>query len=146
MNAEKVPEQIHFRVWRETPTLDHYRRGWTPSPDVALAGMWLPGVVSDEGGQFYLGIRGVDDMAPGLVHTVTPIVGFRRLVQDMEGDPPHLFAEFAETDWFEPYEYTETSGRIVMDFESGRIERDRHGCHWFDANGRWELHGRTVSC
>jgi hypothetical protein len=33
-----------------------------------------------------------------------------------------------------------------MDFESGRIERDRHGCHWFDANGRWELHGRTVSC
>jgi hypothetical protein len=145
MNGPRMPDRLQFTVRRETPTLDHYRRDWRPGPGVGMAGMWLPGVVTDaEGGQ-YLGIRGVDDYAPGMMHTVTPTVGFRKVPRTMEGDPPHLFADYAEINQFEPYEYIETASRAQMVYESGRIVRDRDGCHWFDASNRWELHARTVS-
>ncbi len=145
MNGEKMPERLKFTVRRETPTLDHYRRDWTPGPGVGMAGMWLPGVVSDASGQLYLGIRGVDDQAPGMVHTVTPTVGFRKLDKNMEGDPPHLFEEYADIDFFEPYECLETANHVQRIYESGRIVQDKDGCHWYDASGRWELHARTIS-
>ncbi len=153
VNGEPVPENLHFSVESEPATLEHYRRDWLPQQyrgkPMGMGGMWLAGLVSDVEGNCYLAIRGVDDMAPGMVHAVVPTVGFRKLVKgDMSGEPPHLFAEWGtedEVDWYEPYEATETIGRTVMSYQTGRIERDRHGCHWFDANNRWELHGQTIS-
>lgn len=153
VNGEPVPENLKFTVESEPATVGHYRRDWLPhqyrDKPVGMAGMWLAGLVSDAEGGTYLAIRGVDDMAPGMVHAVVPIVGFRKLDKgDMSGEPPHLFAEWGtadEIDWYEPYEAIETIGRTVMSYPTGRIERDRHGCHWFDANNRWELHGETMS-
>jgi hypothetical protein len=145
MSGARMPSRLEYTVRRETPSLDHYRRDWRPGPGVDMAGMWLPGVVSDASGQLYLGIRGVDDLAPGMLRTVTPTCGFRRLPRSMDGDPPHLFSEYSEIDWFEPYEYVETQGRSRMIYESGCIELERSGCHWYDASGRWELHAKTIS-
>jgi hypothetical protein len=145
MNGAQMPERVEFTVRRETPTLDHYRRDWRPGPGVGMGGMWLPGVVTDASGQQYLGIRGVDDYAPGMVHAVVPSVGFRMVPRSMEGDPPHLFSEYQEIDQFEPYQYIETANRIQMVYESGRIVWDREGCHWLDASNRWELHAKTIS-
>lgn len=148
MNGETVPDTLQFTVRAEAAGVEHYRRDWRPpgTNSLGMGGMWLAGLVTDAEGQFYLAIRGVDDMAPGLVHAVVPTVGFRKLaIGDMSGDPPHLFAEWEETNWFEPYEATETAGRSILAFENGRIERDRHGCHWFDAGNRLELHGQTFS-
>lgn len=153
VNGEPVPEDLKFTVESEPATIEHYRRIWLPQQyrgkPMGMGGMWLAGLVSDAQGNSYLAIRGVDDMAPGMVHAVVPTVGFRKLVKgDMSGEPPHLFAEWGtedEIDWYEPYEATETVGRTVMSYQTGRIERDRHGCHWFDAGNRWELHGQNIS-
>jgi hypothetical protein len=153
VNGEPVPEDVKFTVESEPATVEHYRRDWLPhqyrGKPMGMGGMWLAGLVNDAEGNTYLAIRGVDDMAPGMVHAVVPSVGFRRLPKgDMSGEPPHLFAEWEtedDIDWFEPYEAIETTGRTVMSYQTGRIERDRHGCHWFDASNRWELHGQTIS-
>jgi len=153
VSGEPVPEKLKFTVESEPPTVEHYRRDWLPAQyrgkPMGMGGMWLAGLVTDADGNAYLAIRGVDDMAPGMVHAVVPTVGFRKLIRgDMSGDPPHLFSEWAtedEIDWYEPYEAVETSGRTVLSYQTGRIERDRHGCHWFDAGNRWELHGQPVS-
>jgi hypothetical protein len=145
MSGEPMPARLEYSVRAETPSLDHYRRDWRPAPGLGLAGMWLPGVVSDASGQLYLGMRSADDMAPGMVRSVIPTCGFRRVVRSMAGDPPHLFAEYAEIDFYEPYECIETRGRVQTIYASGRIERDQNGCHWYDARDRWELHARTIS-
>lgn len=140
-----MPEKIDFTVRRDTPSLDHYRREWTPGPGVALAGMWLAAVVTDASGQYYVGIRGADDMIPGMTHTVTPIVDFRALQRRLDADPPHLFDEYSTLDWFEPLQYADSGQQLQLSYDSGRIERDADGCHWYDASGRWEMHGKTVS-
>jgi hypothetical protein len=137
--------QIDFDVRGERPTLDHYRRGWAPSAAVGLAGMWISAAVSDASGERYFGLRGADDFIPGMTHTVTPICGFRHLKPTLEQEPPHLFDEYASNDWFEPLQYEETSDKITLSFDSGRFERDADGLHWYDAGGRWEIHGKTVS-
>lgn len=139
-------DDIRFDVRVETPTLDHYRLDWTPAPEVRLAGMWVPGVVTDDAGRDYLGLRGFSDFIYGMTHTVSPFCGFRALGRSLHDDPPHLFEEYANHDWFEPLEYTETDDRLTLAYYSGRVERDADGqCHWYDADGRWELHGTTVS-
>lgn len=146
MNGEPMPENLKFTVHSEPPTLNHYRRDWRPAPGVDMGGMWLAGLVSDADGNGYLAIRGVDDMAPGLLHAVVPTVGFRKLIKgDMSGEPEHLYPEWEEVDWYEPYEAIETSGRTQMHYESGRIERSANGCDWHDAGNRWHLHGETIS-
>jgi hypothetical protein len=145
MNGDRMENDLEFSVRSETPTMDHYRRDWRPGSNVGLAGMWLPAVVSDVSGEFYLGIRGLDDLAPGMVHPITPACGFRKLVRSMAGDPPHLFDEYSGIDRFEPYECVETANRSLIVYDSGRIERDKDGCHWYDAEGRWEMHAKTIS-
>ncbi|GAB3013520.1 hypothetical protein [Mycobacterium bourgelatii] len=136
---------IDFEVTGSPPSLDHYRRSWTPSPDVALAGIWLGAVVSDESGQNYWGLRGLDDFVIGMTHVVSPVCGFRSLPKTMESDAPHLFEEYASIDWFEPFEYSEDSDTAQMLYTSGRVARDADGLHWYDASGRWEIHGYTGS-
>jgi hypothetical protein len=34
---------------------------------------------------------------------------------------------------------------VQLSYPSGRIERDGDGFHWYDASGRWEIHGEPVS-
>jgi hypothetical protein len=132
-------------MYLETPTLDHYRLDWTPSQDVRLGGMWIPGIVTDGSSQTYLGLRGFNDFIPGMTHTVSPFCGFRALRKDLYEDPPHLFSEYSHHDWFEPFEYEDTDGRLTMSYDSGRLQRDGDGLHWYDADARWELHGETIS-
>ncbi len=140
-----MADPIDFTVRAQAPTLDHYRRGWVPAPDVGLAGMWIGAVVSDASGQQYWGLRGTDDFLAGMTHVVSPITGFKKLVTSFEGDPPHLFDEYSTIDWFEPLEYQDSGDKTTLGFYSGRIERDSNGFHWYDASGRWEMHGRPVS-
>lgn len=136
---------VDFTVTGTRPSSDHYRRSWTPSPDVALAGIWLGAVVSDESGQNYWGLRGMDDFVIGMTHVVSPVCGFRLLPKTWDSEATHLFDEYSTIDWFEPFEYSEDGDTRQMTYTSGRIARDREGLHWYDASGRWEIHGRTVS-
>lgn len=141
-------DRIEFEVTRQTPSLDHYRRGWRPGPGVSLAGIWLGAVISDASGQDYWGLRGADDFVVGMTHVVSPVCGFRALQKGLDPASPHLFDEYSSIDWFEPFEYSDSSDgsdTVQMIFSSGRIERGADGFHWFDASGRWEIHGQTVS-
>ena len=70
---------IDFDVRVQAPTLDFYRREWTPGPEAGLAGMWIGAVVADSSGQTYWGLRGADDFLVGMTHVVSPITGFKRL-------------------------------------------------------------------
>jgi hypothetical protein len=141
-----MPERFELEVRRETPTLDHYRRGWTPGPNVAVAGMWMGAVATDAAsGKYYFGLRGADDFIPGMTHTVSPTCGFRALQKTLDAAPPHLFDEYASIDWFEPLTYADSGDRLQLGYDSGRIEHDAAGLHWHDASGRWEMHGKTVS-
>ncbi|OBG22634.1 hypothetical protein A5765_01430 [Mycolicibacterium celeriflavum] len=140
-----MPNHIEFDVATHTPTLEHYRRDWTPGPGVALAGMWIGAVVNDTAGQTFWGLRGADDFLAGMTHVVSPITGFKRLQPSLDGDPPHLFAEYSTIDWFEPMQYADGADRVQLSFPSGRIERDSDGFHWYDAAGRWEMHGKNVT-
>ena len=136
---------IDFDVRVQAPMLDLYRRQWTPAPDVALAGMWIGAVVADASGETYFGLRGADDFLVGMTHVVSPITGFKKLPPTFDPDPPHLFAEYSSIDWFEPMEYAESPEQAQLSYYSGRIERDTNGLHWYDAAGRWEMHGSNVS-
>jgi len=136
---------LTFELRLEEPTIDLYRLDWSPAPDVRLAGMWVPGVVTDASRQDYLGLRGWGDYIPGMTHTVAPFCGFRALAKNLVDPPPHLFAEFSSHDWFEPFQYAETDDSVTFSHDTGRVVRDADGIHWYDADGRWELHGRTVS-
>lgn len=138
-------DHVEFEVSCRPPDLSLYRRDWVPGPGVELAGMWVGGVVADESGQDNWGLRGADDFVTGMTHVVSPVVGFRALNNGMNGEPPHLFAEYATVDWFEPLSYACSDDRIILSYPSGRIERDTSGFHWADATGRWELHGQTIS-
>jgi hypothetical protein len=137
--------KVEYEMRLESPTLDHYRLDWVPEAGMRLAGMWAPGVVTDASGQDYLGLRGWSDFIPGMTHTVSPFCGFRALRKNLYEDPPHLYAEYAGHDWFEPFQYEESDDRTQITYDSGRLVRDADGCHWYDADGRWELHGKTIS-
>jgi hypothetical protein len=137
-------ERVEFEVWLEEPTIGLYRTDWVPSPGVELAGSWGAAVVTGETGRDYLGLRGWSDHVYGMTHTISPTCGFRELPQGM-GDAPHLFPEYANHDWFEPYEVADGPDRVALTYSSGRLERDADGLHWHDADGRWEMHGKTIS-
>ncbi len=143
--GSRQQDSVRFTVATQSPTLDHYRREWTPGPGVGLAGMWLGAVVSDAAGRTYWGLRGADDFVPGMTHVVSPITGFKRLPASFDPDPPHLFAEYSTIDWFEPMTYTDIDEKVTLSYPSGRIERDTGGLHWYDAAGRWEMHGTNVT-
>ena len=138
-------KRVEFDVSREAPTLDHYRREWAPRPGLGLAGMWLGAVVSDASGVDYWGVRGADDFLVGMSHVVSPICGFRRLEKGLDANPPHLYPEYSTIDWYEPLQYVDSGERLQLTYGSGRFERDAGGAHWYDAGGRWEMHGRTIS-
>jgi hypothetical protein len=107
--------------------------------------MWLGAVVGDASGADYWAVRGADDFVLGMTHVVSPVCGFRKLQKGLTADPSHLFAEYSGIDWYEPFEYTDTGDSVELLYSSGRFNRDADGCHWSDASGRWELHGKTVS-
>lgn len=140
-----MSKTVDFDVTQVAPTLDCYRREWVPKPGAGLAGMWIGAVVADSAGNDYWGLRGADDFLGGMTHVVTPICGFRALQKDLDGNPPHLFAEYSTIDWYEPLQYLESADGIQLTYPSGRIERNADGFHWYDCSGRWELHGKTVS-
>ncbi|MGV0770651.1 hypothetical protein [Mycobacterium syngnathidarum] len=144
-DAREQPPDLEFAVATQPATLDHYRRDWTPGPDVGLAGMWIGAVVNDDTGQTYWGLRGADDFLTGMTHVVSPITGFKKLPPSFDPDPPHLFAEYSTIDWFEPMTYADTGASVTLSYPSGRIERDGGGFHWHDASGRWEMHGTNVT-
>lgn len=140
-----MPDRIEFTVATQAPTLEHYRRAWTPGSGVGLAGMWISAVVNDAAGQTYWGLRGADDFLTGMTHVVSPITGFKRLPHSFDPEPPHLFPEYSTIDWFEPMQYSDGAENVVLTYPSGRIERDTEGFHWHDASGRWEIHGTGVT-
>jgi hypothetical protein len=141
----RMPERIDFGVRVEPPSIEHYRRDWVPGPDMALAGMWIGAVVADASGQDYWGLRGADDFLVGMTHVVSPITGFKKLQKTFDADPPHLFDEYSSIDWFEPMDYIDSGTGVELNYYSGRIERDADGVHWYDASGRWEIHGAKAS-
>jgi hypothetical protein len=143
--VDRMLDRVDVEVTCQAPSLEQYRRGWTPGDGVALAGIWLGAVVSDTSGQEYWGLRGTDDFLVGMTHVVSPICGFRALRQGLDPDSPHLFDEYSSIDWFEPLEYIDSGDRLQTNYSSGRIERDADGLHWYDASDRWEIHGKTVS-
>lgn len=138
-------DRIEFEVTQQTPTLDHYRRDWTPSAGVGLGGIWLGAIVSDESGQDYWAVRGLDDFVVGMTHVVSPVCGFRRLQKGLDVQAPHLFDEYSTLDWFEPVQYIDAGDSVQLIYYGGRIERAADGFHWYDASNRWEIHGTTVS-
>jgi hypothetical protein len=140
-----MPKHLVFDVRVEQPSLDHYRREWVPGPGVGLAGMWLGAVVADASGQDYWGLRGADDFLVGMTHVVSPIAGFKKLQKTFDADQPDLFDEYSTIDWFEPLDYVDSGAAVQLKFDSGRIDRDAEGIHWYDAAGRWEMHGTKAS-
>jgi hypothetical protein len=140
-----MPRHVNFVVRQIIPSMDLYRRDWVPEPGLGLAGTWLGAVVSDAAGQDYLGLRGTDDSVPGMTHVATPFCGFRSLERNFDGMPPHLYADYAVIDGYEPIQVEETGDHVQTAYQSGRVLRDADGLHWYDASGRWELHAKTVS-
>lgn len=140
-----LTDTIDFEVRGHTPALAHYRRDWTPDTGAHLSGIWIGAVVSDAGDENYWGLRGTDDFIAGMSHVVSPVCGFRSLPKVLDPNAPHLFPEYSGIDWFEPLTYTASDELVQTTYPSGRIERDNDGFHWFDAGGRWEIHGRNVS-
>jgi hypothetical protein len=138
-------DNIDYNTRLESPTIDHYRLDWAPNPSVKLGGMWVPGIVTDISGQSYLGLRGLSDFIPGMTHTVSPFCGFRALQKNLVDDPPHLYPEYSGHDWYEPFQFQDNGDALEISYYSGRVVRDVNGLHWYDADGRWELHGQTVS-
>lgn len=140
-----MPSSVNFNVSQMTPATELYRRDWVPNEGLGLAGTWVGAVVSDAAGQDYLGLRGTDDSLTGMTHVATPFCGFRSLVKNFDGMPPHLYDQYAVIDFYEPIQVEESGDRIQTTYPSGRIARDADGLHWYDAGGRWELHASTVS-
>jgi hypothetical protein len=138
-------DHIEFEVTQERPSLEHYRRGWTPAPDAGLAGIWLGAIVRDDSNNDYWAVRGIDDFVVGMTHVVSPVCGFRQLEKGMNVQAPHLFSEYSTLDWFEPVQYVDTGDSVQMIFYGGQIDRSADAFHWRDASGRWDIHGRTVS-
>lgn len=138
-------DRVAFTVWTETPTPEHYRHDWTPSPDVVLGGIWGPAVVSAPDGQWYFGLRGWSDFVYGMTHTVSPVCGFQALQPGLDATPSHLYPEYSGLDWMEPYVADEADGASTLTYDSGHVERRAGGTHWVDASGRWELHGTSIS-
>jgi hypothetical protein len=138
-------ENLNYEMRLEPSVLDLYRLDWAPGPGVELAGMWASGIVTDASGQDYLGLRGWADFIRGMTHTVSPFCGFRALEKRLTGEPAHLYDEYSNHDWFEPYQCAESPDQVEFTHDSGRLVRDEDGCHWYDADGRWELHGTTIS-
>lgn len=138
-------DNLDYEIRLERPTLDHYRLNWAPGPGVALGGMWVPGIVTDDAGQDYLGLRGWSDFILGMTHTVSPFCGFRSLRKSLYEDPDHLYPEYSTHDWFEPFTYAEDGTSLTFGYDSGQLTRDEDGLHWTDATGRWEMHAQTVS-
>lgn len=138
-------DDVKFTVRVEAPTRDHYRPTWVPGEGVGLAGTWACAVVTGETGQDYLGIRGWNDFVVGMTHPAAPFCGFRALPPNLYDDAGHLYAEYSGHDWFEPFQLVDEPGRSGFTYDSGRIERDDAGLHWFDADSRWEMHGETIS-
>ncbi|OBI87469.1 hypothetical protein [Mycobacterium sp. 1245805.9] len=138
-------DHIEFEVTHEAPSLEHYRRRWTPAPDAGLAGIWLGAIVRDDADHDYWAVRGIDDFVVGMTHVVSPICGFRRLEKDMNVQAPHLFAEYSTLDWFEPVQCVDSGDSVQTIFYGGEIDRSGDGFHWRDASSRWDIHGRTVS-
>lgn len=102
-------------------------------------------VVTDDEGNRYWGVRGCDDFVPGMTHVVSPICGFKRLPNSLDGEPAHLFEEYSALDWFEPMQYSDSGNGVQLTYPSGRITRDANTFDWSDACGRWHLRGRTIS-
>lgn len=140
-----MADSIRFDVRTHVPATEIYRRAWTPGPGLGLAGMWIGAVVDDNAGNTYWGLRGADDFLTGMTHVVTPVTGFKKLPVSFDPEPPHLFPEYSTIDWFEPLQYSESPDQTQLGYDSGRIERDAAGLHWYDASGRWEIHGRSIS-
>ncbi|MDX6364869.1 MAG: hypothetical protein QOC85_3923 [Streptomyces sp.] len=140
-----VLEELKFEMDLETPTVDLYRNGWSPSADVTMGGMWLPGVVTGSSGKDYLGLRGFSDYIAGMTHVVSPLCGFRELEKSMGGNPPHLFPQYAGHDFYEPYQVDESADAVEIVYDSGQVRRDAAGVHWRDVDGRWEMTGKTIS-
>jgi len=136
---------IEFEVRAEPASLAHYRREWAPAPQVSLSGMWISAIVNDTSGQQYWGLRGADDLLLGMTHVVSPITGFKALQKSLDDDPLHLFAEYSSIDWYEPLSYKDSGTALTLSFPSGRFERDADGLHWYDATGRWEVHGTNIT-
>jgi hypothetical protein len=90
-------------------------------------------------------LRGADDFLTGMTHVVSPITGFKKLQKTFDADPPHLFDEYSTIDWFEPLDYVDSGAMVELKFDSGRIEWDADGIHWYDASGRWKMHGTKAS-
>jgi hypothetical protein len=79
----------------QAPTLDLYRREWTPGPGFAPAGTWIGAMVADSSGQTYWGLRGATTSSSCMTHVVSPITGFKMLPPTFDRDPPYLFAEYS---------------------------------------------------
>ncbi len=140
-----MPDSVDFEVRVEPASHDLYRRDWVPGPDVGLAGMWLGAVVTDAAGQGYWGLRGADDFLVGMTHVVSPVTGFKPIPDRFDPNPPHLFPEYSSIDWFEPMQLVDSDELVQLSYYSGRFERNADGLHWYDATGRWEIHGKNAS-
>lgn len=140
-----MPRTVGFEVRTEPASLDHYRRGWAPRPGVTLAGMWISAIVTDDADQRYWGLRGADDLLLGMTHVVSPVTGFKALPDSLDRDPSHLFGEYSSIDWYEPLSYTDSGATVQLAYPSGRFDRDDSGLHWYDATGRWEIHGTNIT-
>lgn len=127
------------------PSLALYRRGWSPAAGAGLAGIWVGAVVTDAEGNRFWGVRGFDDFVLGMTHVVSPVCGFKRLSDGLDGEPVHLFPEYSTLDWFEPLQYSDTEETVRLTYPSGRISRDAKTFEWSDASGQWYLRGRTIS-
>lgn len=146
MTAERAPtSRPRVAVTAYEPSLALHRREWTPAAAVGLAGSWVGAVVTDGEGNRYWGVRGCDDFVPGMTHVVSPICGFKRLPDSLDGEPVHLFEEYSALDWFEPLQYSDSGDVVQLTYPSGRITRDANTFAWSDGCGRWHLQGRTIS-
>ncbi|MCZ7528740.1 MAG: hypothetical protein M5U14_21635 [Acidimicrobiia bacterium] len=131
---------IRYDVWLEEPTLDEYRRGYSPREDYVLAGMWPGAVLTGASGRRYHGMRGFDELKVGMAHTYM----FMELATgNRYALPGNLYPELP-INQVEAYEYSESAGAVHFVGEHVRMDVAEGWFDWSDAGGRFRLHVEQV--
>ncbi len=139
-----MTKPLEYEVHIEPPTLDHYRYAWTPRDGFELAAKWPALVATGESGREYFGIRGYSDFVLGMTHSQW-VGGFRQLSDGLDARSRDLYPELAAHGWFEPFRYVEEPEQVSYIGETNRVDEDATGCHWSDADGRWQIDGQVIS-
>ena len=131
---------ITYEIYTEEPTLDFYRRGFSPRENYTLAGLWTSGVFTGASGKRYHGLRGFDEFGHGVAHTYM----FVELNKDNLAEFSRELYPELHIDQMENYEYSESPDAIHFVGENVELHTRVGSFDWFDAKGSFRLNVKLL--